>query len=90
VAYLLKARTVEPEKPTLLGNGCVTYDNGVNVGSVIFCTVFPGLYKEDQLSLRESLETATRKVGCWCEMAASLPGREPGSRVTSTDEDITD
>jgi hypothetical protein len=27
VAYLLKARTVEPEKQPLLGNGCVTRNN---------------------------------------------------------------
>jgi hypothetical protein len=32
----------------------------------------PKLYIEDQLRLRESLETAVRKVGGWCEMAASL------------------
>jgi hypothetical protein len=32
----------------------------------------PRLYKEEQLRLRESLETAVRKVGGWCEMAASL------------------
>jgi hypothetical protein len=31
-----------------------------------------GLYNEDQLPLRESHETAVRKVGGWCEMAASL------------------
>jgi hypothetical protein len=42
------------------------------------------LYNEDQLPLRVSLETAVRRVGCWCEMAASLRGREPGSRGTST------
>jgi hypothetical protein len=32
----------------------------------------PRLYKEEQLRLRESLGTAVRRVGVWCEMAASL------------------
>jgi hypothetical protein len=39
VAYLLKARTVEPEKQPLLGNGGVTRNNGVIVGSGVFCAV---------------------------------------------------
>jgi hypothetical protein len=39
VAYLLKARTVEPEKQPMLGNGCVTHNNGVTVGSGVFCAV---------------------------------------------------
>jgi hypothetical protein len=30
----------------------------------------PRLYNEDQLPLEESLETAVRKVGDWCAMAA--------------------
>jgi hypothetical protein len=42
------------------------------------------LYNEDKLSLRETSETAVRRVGGWCEMAASLRGREPGSREMST------
>jgi hypothetical protein len=46
----------------------------------------PGLYNEDQLQLRVSLETAVRRVGGLCEMAASLREREPGSRGTSTIE----
>jgi hypothetical protein len=33
VAYLLRARIVEPEKQLLLGNDCVTCKNGVTVGS---------------------------------------------------------
>jgi hypothetical protein len=41
------------------------------------------LYNERQLQLRVSLETAVRRVGGWCEMAASLREREPGCRVTS-------
>jgi hypothetical protein len=32
----------------------------------------PRLYNEGQLPLEESLETAVRRVGGWCEMAASL------------------
>jgi PIN domain nuclease of toxin-antitoxin system len=31
-----------------------------------------GLYNEGQLPLEESLETAVRRAGGWCEMAASL------------------
>jgi hypothetical protein len=50
-------------------------------------------YTEKQLRLRESLETAVRKVGDWCEMAACLGvvcdrvagqyWREHGSRESS-------
>jgi hypothetical protein len=32
----------------------------------------PRLYNEEQLRLRECLETAVRRVECWCEMAAIL------------------
>jgi hypothetical protein len=32
----------------------------------------PRPYNEEQLRLRESFETAVRRVGGWCEMAASL------------------
>jgi hypothetical protein len=32
----------------------------------------PMLYNEEQLRLRERLETAVTRVGVWCEMAASL------------------
>jgi hypothetical protein len=39
VAYLLKARTVEPEKQPLPGNGCVTRNSGVTVWSGVFCAV---------------------------------------------------
>jgi hypothetical protein len=37
--------------------------------------------------MRGSLETAVRRVGGRCEMAASLRGRGPGSKGISTDED---
>jgi hypothetical protein len=40
----------------------------------------PMVYNEDELPLRESLETAVRRVGGWREMAASQRGREPGRR----------
>jgi hypothetical protein len=36
LAYLLKSRTVEPEKRPLLGNGCVTRNNKVTVESGVF------------------------------------------------------
>jgi hypothetical protein len=39
VAYLLKIRTVEPEKQLLLGNCCVTRNNGVTAASGVFCAV---------------------------------------------------
>jgi hypothetical protein len=39
VEYLLKVRTVELDKQPLLGNGCVTRNNGVTVGSSFFCTL---------------------------------------------------
>jgi hypothetical protein len=39
MAYLLKAKTVEPEKQPVSGNGCVTCNNGVTVGSGVFCAV---------------------------------------------------
>jgi hypothetical protein len=32
----------------------------------------PKLYNKSQLPLDKSLESAVRKVGGWCEMAASL------------------
>jgi hypothetical protein len=54
----------------------------------------PRLYNEAQLLIVvgpsrvrvESLETAIKRVGGWCEMAASLRGGESGSRGTSTVE----
>jgi hypothetical protein len=39
VTYLLKPRTVESDKQPLLGNGCVTRNNRITVGSSIFCAV---------------------------------------------------
>jgi hypothetical protein len=84
VAYLLNARIVEPEKRPLIGNGFLTRNNGVTVGSGFSVRSVPRLYKEDKIPLRESLETAVRGVGYLLEMAASLRGREPGRRGTCT------
>jgi hypothetical protein len=81
VAYLLKARIVEPEKQPLLANGCVTRNNEVTVEAVFSVRSVP---------LQRSLETAVRRGGGWCEMAASLRGREPRSRGASTGEDTAD
>jgi hypothetical protein len=41
VAYLLKTRTVEPEKQPLLDNGCVIFNDEVTVGNGVFCVVCP-------------------------------------------------
>jgi hypothetical protein len=60
VAYLLKARTVEPEKQPILGNSYVTR-NGAIVGTVFSVRSVPSLYKEDQLPLLVSPETAVRR-----------------------------
>jgi hypothetical protein len=76
VAYLLKARTVEPEKQLLLGNGCITRNSGVTIGSGVFVRSMPIRYNEDQLPLRKSPEMAVKRVGVWCEMAASLRAEE--------------
>jgi hypothetical protein len=37
----LRARTVEHKKRPLLGNDCVTCNNGITVGSRVFCLVIP-------------------------------------------------
>jgi hypothetical protein len=39
VANFLKARTVEPHKKQLLGNGRATRNNGITFGSGVFCAV---------------------------------------------------
>jgi hypothetical protein len=39
VAYLLKIRTMEAEKQPLLGNGGVTSNSGITIGSGVFCVV---------------------------------------------------
>jgi hypothetical protein len=45
----------------------------------------PRLYNEDRLPLRDkSLKTEDRRTGGRYEMGATLRGREPGSRATST------
>jgi hypothetical protein len=53
----------------------------------------PRLYNEEQLRLLESLEMAVRRVGGWCQMAASLGisrvewvvGQSPASKEVSTE-----
>jgi hypothetical protein len=80
--YLLKARTVDTEVQPLLGNSCVTRNVGVTIGSDVFVRPLPGLYNDDQLPVRDSHETAVGREDRR-EMAASLRGREPGSRGTS-------
>jgi hypothetical protein len=48
------------------------------------------LYNEGKLRLRDGLQAAVRRVVGWCEMVASLRGREPGRRGTSTGEDTAE
>jgi hypothetical protein len=48
VAYLLKARIVEPKKQPLLGSDCATHNNGVNVGSGVFYEVHANSYVMQQ------------------------------------------
>jgi hypothetical protein len=87
VTYLLKTRIVELEKQPLIGNGSVTRNNGVTVGSGVFCAC-----RAESIKRRPAadLGTAVKSVGVWCEIAASLQGRDPGSRGTSTGEDTAD
>jgi hypothetical protein len=42
VVYLVKGRILKPQKQPLLGNACVTRNNGVTVGSGVFCVVQTG------------------------------------------------
>jgi hypothetical protein len=54
----------------------------------------PRLYNEEQLQLRESLETSVREVRGWgeiaasCEIVSSQYGREHGSCGTYSDEAV--
>jgi hypothetical protein len=57
VAYMLKAKIVEPEKQQWLGHGCETRNNGVTVGSSVFCAVRAEAINKGQLPLRDSPET---------------------------------
>jgi hypothetical protein len=41
------------------------------------------LYNGDRLPLRDTSVTAVTRVIDWCEIAASLGGREPGDRGSS-------
>jgi hypothetical protein len=42
------------------------------------------LHNEDQLPLQDSPEKAVRKIRGWCEIDASLRGRDLGSKGMST------
>jgi hypothetical protein len=66
VKRLLKARIVKPSETS----------------SVICVFHAKAIYNKDQLPLLESLETAVRRAGVWCEMVTSLQGHEPRSRGT--------
>jgi hypothetical protein len=67
-----------------VNNSWANNDCTCNRGAVFSVRSVPRLYAGDQLPLRQSLETAVRRVGGWCEMAASLRGREPRSGGSST------
>jgi hypothetical protein len=58
VAYLLKVRIVEPKKESLLGNDCVTRNNGVTVGCGFLC----GPYKQWRHATMEKLLEAVFSV----------------------------
>jgi hypothetical protein len=64
----------------LLGNGNIR----VTVESSVFCAVRADAVQWGSTALRESLETVGNRVGEWCEIAASLLGRVPGSKESST------
>jgi hypothetical protein len=49
-----------------------TCNNGRAVEVVFYVRSVLRPYNEGQLQLEESLETAVRRVGGWCEMATSL------------------
>jgi hypothetical protein len=59
VAYLFKAKTAEQEKQPLLGNSCVTRNNGATVGSDVFCEIRSEAIQREPAALRE--ETAIRR-----------------------------
>jgi hypothetical protein len=94
VACLLKSRIVKPAETVVtrqqLNNRqmLASRDTQVTIEELsknaFSARSVPSLYNEDQLPLRENPEMVVRGVEGWCEMAARLQGREPGSRVTST------
>jgi hypothetical protein len=80
VARVLKTRIVNPAEIAVARQW-------LSSRHVIAATDTYALMEETfsvQLPLRESFGTAIRRVGGWCEMAASLRGREPGSRGIPT------
>jgi hypothetical protein len=67
----------------LSGTAVTSFNKRRIVGSGVLCWVRPEAMSPR--AVRENVwDGAVRKVGCWCEMAASLRGREAGSRGTST------
>jgi hypothetical protein len=81
VAYLLKAKTVEPEKQQFLGNGCVTRKNGVMLEVVFSCGPCWGYIARTSCDcervLRRQLEEW--KVSARCPPACEdvSPGTQP-------------
>jgi hypothetical protein len=61
VAYLLKARTVEPEKQPLLGNSCATCNNGITAGSGVFCAVCTKAINQE--GIQRHIEAAAMRKG---------------------------
>jgi hypothetical protein len=58
-----------------------------NTGMLFSVRSVPRLHTEEQLQLRESLETAVRRVGVSCETVAGQYGREHGSKDPSPGND---
>jgi hypothetical protein len=67
-----------------------THEKSELLEAVFSVPSVPRIYNDEHLQLGKSLETAVRRVRVWCEIAASLRGREPGSREASTGEDTGD
>jgi hypothetical protein len=81
VAYLLKARILEPENQPLLGNDYVTPNNVITLEDVFSVWSVPRLYNEDQLPLEE-LEVGVR----WPPACENL---SPGAEQRPLLEDVT-
>jgi hypothetical protein len=52
---------VEPEKQPLLGNGCVTRNNGVTVGSGVLCAVHAGAIQRGPSAIRGQFSDGSEK-----------------------------
>jgi hypothetical protein len=98
VAYLLKARIVKPVETAVATERLCKHARHLMAATDKHPTIkewlealfsvrcAPGMYNGDQLPLQnsQSLDATVRRIGGWCEMAASPRGREPGSRRAST------